>query len=50
MTYDTIAEALQDSNPALAEQAMRIATATLANTSYQFDLTPPRAPAPPARR
>jgi hypothetical protein len=50
MTYDTIAEALQQSDPRLAAQAMQIATATLANTTYQFDLAPPAPAPPPARR
>ncbi|MGE5760200.1 MAG: DUF2723 domain-containing protein [Gemmatimonadota bacterium] len=48
VTYDTIAELLQVSDPARSAQALAIARATMANTTYQFDLTPP-GPAAPAR-
>src|SRR5512144_947311 len=41
ITYDTIAEVLQDADPARAAQALALARAAMANTTYQFDLTPP---------
>jgi hypothetical protein len=41
VTYDTIAELLQQTDPARSAQALALARAVLANTSYQFDLTPP---------
>src|SRR5262249_21569528 len=48
LTYDTLAELLHDSDPAKASQALALARATLANTDYPFDLTPPRAARPTA--
>ena len=41
LTFDTIAEVTRDSNPARSREALSLATAMLANTTYQFDLTPP---------
>jgi hypothetical protein len=41
LTFDTIAEVTRDSNPARSREALSLATAILANTTYQFDLTPP---------
>jgi transmembrane protein TMEM260 (protein O-mannosyltransferase) len=41
LTYDTIAELLQHSDPARSAQALALARAVLANTDYQLDLTPP---------
>ncbi|HMA40015.1 MAG TPA: DUF2723 domain-containing protein [Gemmatimonadales bacterium] len=41
ITYDTIAEVLQDTDPVRAAQALALARAAMANTTYQFDLTPP---------
>ena len=46
VTYDTIAELLQTTDPARSAQALAIARGVLANTSYQFDLTPPAPPEP----
>jgi len=48
LTYDTLAELLHDSDPAKASQALALARATLANTDYPFDLTPPSAARPTA--
>ena len=50
LTYDTLAELLHDSDPAGASQALQLARATLANTDYPFDLTPPTATQPTAPR
>ena len=41
LTYGTIAEITRDSNPARSSEALALARAMLANTTYQFDLTPP---------
>jgi hypothetical protein len=41
VTFDTIAEVLQRSDPARAAEALALARGILANTDYQFDLTPP---------
>ncbi|HJQ66949.1 MAG TPA: hypothetical protein VJ816_11245, partial [Gemmatimonadales bacterium] len=41
LTFDTIAEVARDSNPARSREALALAAAILANTTYQFDLTPP---------
>ncbi len=41
LTFDTIAEVTRDSDPARAREALALASAMLANTTYQFDLTPP---------
>ncbi len=41
LTYDTIAELTQQSDPARSGEALALARAMLANTTYQFDLTPP---------
>jgi len=41
LTFDTIAEVTRDSNPARSREALALATAMLANTTYQFDLSPP---------
>jgi Protein O-mannosyl-transferase TMEM260-like len=41
MTYDTIAELLQHSDPARSARALALAQGALANTSYQFDLRLP---------
>jgi hypothetical protein len=41
LTYDTIAEITRESDPARSGEALALARAMLANTTYQFDLTPP---------
>jgi hypothetical protein len=40
VVYDTVAEIQHDRNPALAARALELARATLANTTYQIDVTP----------
>jgi hypothetical protein len=40
VVYDTVAEIQHERNPALAARALELARATLANTTYQLDLTP----------
>jgi hypothetical protein len=41
VTYDTIAELLQRSDPPRAAQALALARAIMTSTDYQFDLSPP---------
>jgi hypothetical protein len=41
LTYDTIAEITRESDPARSAEALTLARAMLANTTYQFDLVPP---------
>jgi hypothetical protein len=41
VTYETLAELLQRSNPTRAAQALALARAIVASTDYRFDLTPP---------
>jgi hypothetical protein len=40
VVYDTVAEIQHERNPALAARALELARATLANTTYQLDVTP----------
>jgi hypothetical protein len=41
VTYDTVAELLQHSDPARSARALALARGIMASTDYQFDLAPP---------
>jgi hypothetical protein len=43
VTYDTVAEVLLQADPARSARALALARGIMANTDYQFDLTPPAA-------